>query len=126
MEVSECARKGGKLAVFLAVITLPWRPPTKITAPSVHSFHKQNGSSGDGMASKECVHHAFDILLELKQEGKKELWRSTFLVPCICSSLSAVKEDFHLALCRLEPQPFLFQATRSRKAREFTLERNRR
>lgn len=33
------------------------------------------------MASKECVHHAFDILLQLEQEqgGKNELWMSTSL-----------------------------------------------
>lgn len=72
MEVLECVRKGGNLAVFLAVITLLSRPPTKITAQCVHSFRKQNGSSGDGMASKECVHHAFDILLQLEQEGEKK------------------------------------------------------
>lgn len=40
------------------------------------------------------------------------------------SYLSTVKEDFQLAPGRLEL--FLFQATRSRKAREFTLETNRR
>lgn len=72
MEVLECVRKGGNLAVFLAVITLLLRPPTKIIALSVHSFRKQNGSSGHGMASKECMHHAFDILLQLKQEGIKK------------------------------------------------------
>lgn len=64
-------KEGGDLAVFLTVITWLLRPPTKITALNVHSFCKQNGSSGGGMASKECVHHAFDILLQLEQEGKK-------------------------------------------------------
>lgn len=78
------------------------------------------------MASKECVHHAFDILLQLEQEqgGKNELWMSTFLILYIFSCLSTAKEDFQLAPGTLEL--FLFQATRSRKAREFTLERNRR
>lgn len=81
------------------------------------------------MASKECVHHAFDILLQLKQGGgggREALWISIFLRSYICSCPSTVKEDFHLAPERLEPQLLLFQATRSRKAREFTLERNRR
>lgn len=62
--------------MFLTVITLLLRPPTKIAALNVHSFRKQNGSSGGGMASKECVHHAVDILLQLEQEGKKKRKRA--------------------------------------------------
>lgn len=30
------------------------------------------------MASKECVHHAFDILLQLEQEGKERAMEKHF------------------------------------------------
>lgn len=79
------------------------------------------------MASKECVHHASDILLQLeqKQGGKEQTMDEHFpQIVGFFSCLSTAKDDFQLAPGRLEL--FLFQATRSRKAREFTLERNRR
>lgn len=57
---------------------------------------------------------------------KKRVGVSTSLKLCICSCPSTAEEGFPWAPERLEPPLFRFQATCSRKASEFALERNRR
>lgn len=43
-----------------------------ITAERAHSIHKRSGPSGSGVTSKECIHHASDMLLQLtREQGRK-------------------------------------------------------
>lgn len=127
MDVLECAGKGGKPGSVPCSYSIA---AEAFQQKSQHRAHIPFVSKMDHQAMEWLQRNACIMLLTFcysqnRRGGeKKELWMSTFLRLQIFSCLSAAKEDFQLAPGRLEL--FLFQATRSRKAREFTLERSRR